>query len=677
MRVDQPGQVDVGEHEVGGACGRPGDSAPPADAHPDVGEPDRRGVVHAVAGHRQRRPGPAQRGDQRHLLLRATAGRTPPSPAPSRTRSASDARANCAPVTTRSASGMPASRGDRGRRLGVVAGRDEHPHARRRAAARPRPRTTAAHACRPAPTSPRSVRSVRRLVEVVRARRRPRGPRPRAPAGPSPASCCTRSRASPASVHRLEHDLGRALHHQPAVAQRRRRTRGRRRRAGTPRRRRRRRPALGGRLGDGPVGLVRLLVAVAAARPRPARSSSSSSGSPSAQRHEPDHPQPVLRQRAGLVEADGVHPAQRLQHPGAAHDGAAAGQPPGGGLLGDRRDQRQPLGHGGDRDRHARTRPPPRSGRRHSTPTARRPRRRRPGSAAAPSGSARPAAPARRPGGAAPPAARGRPPGLRSRRRRRRRRPGRGRPRPSCPSKQHAGPVGDARRPASPAPSLATASDSPVRPDSSTSRSAASSSRASAATTSPDSTQTTSPTRSAPRRARPRGRRRRAPGLAVGHDLLLQQQRLQRRLGPQPLEPADQRVARRSTLPTSTASVASPSIAVAAAPVAEHRGERVGQLGGDRAGVRTGPATPDDAAARRPPPGRGAERRRRAGAGAPVRAVGEPAQHLVGVERVPRRVHRWRRARAGRRAAAADHAPHDHGDTRSPSCPGAVALRWP
>ena len=68
--VDQAGQVGVGQHQVRRAArGRRLCPARAAHAHADVGEPDRRRVVDAVAGHRQRRPGLAQRGDQRHLLL--------------------------------------------------------------------------------------------------------------------------------------------------------------------------------------------------------------------------------------------------------------------------------------------------------------------------------------------------------------------------------------------------------------------------------------------------------------------------------------------------------------------------------------------------------------------------------------------------------------------------------
>ena len=113
-------------------------------------------------------------------------------------------------------------------------------------------------------------------------------------------------------------------------------------------------PRSRGGLDDGPVGLVRLVVAVADGRRGEAQQAVLVEVALGADRHQPGHPQPVLGQRAGLVEADGVHPAQRLEHPGAADDGAAAGQPPGGGLLGDRRHQRQPLGHGGDGDGEAR-----------------------------------------------------------------------------------------------------------------------------------------------------------------------------------------------------------------------------------------------------------------------------------------------------------------------------------
>jgi hypothetical protein len=77
-------------------------------------------------------------------------------------------------------------------------------------------------------------------------------------------------------------------------------------------------------------------------------------GSPRGQRHQPDHAQPVLGQRAGLVEADGVDPTERLQHPRVAHHGPAPRQPARSGLLRDGRDQRQPLGDRGDGDGDAR-----------------------------------------------------------------------------------------------------------------------------------------------------------------------------------------------------------------------------------------------------------------------------------------------------------------------------------
>jgi hypothetical protein len=74
-----------------------------------------------------------------------------------------------------------------------------------------------------------------------------------------------------------------------------------------------------------------------------------------AERHQPHHLEPILGQRAGLVEAHRVDPAERLEHARAAYDGPAPGEPARGGLLCDRRDERQPLRHGGDRHRDARS----------------------------------------------------------------------------------------------------------------------------------------------------------------------------------------------------------------------------------------------------------------------------------------------------------------------------------
>ena len=375
-RVDQPGQVGVGEHEVGRAArgGRLG-AARAADAHADVGEPDRRGVVHAVAGHRQRRAGPAQRGDQRHLLLRRQPRehrRLPHHRDPLGVRRPQELRAGHDPVGVRDA-GLG---GDRRRGLGMVAGGDEHPHARRpqlrdrdgrrlphavgerdepaqgEAAARPR-------RGRPGTAVDRPVRDGDHPQALVGQALHPLAGRPRRPCtGPSTTSGAPLTTSRPSRTP--------AENPRPAANGRQDSGVGARPRA---------------RFADGRGDAPGRSRATCASAGSPADRGQARAGRPrrcpSAERHEPDHPQPVLGQRAGLVEADGVDPAQRLQHPRAAHDRAAAGQPAGGGLLGDGRDQRQPLGHGGDRDRHARPRRPPAAGGPTAATARRRPRRRR------------------------------------------------------------------------------------------------------------------------------------------------------------------------------------------------------------------------------------------------------------------------------------------------------------
>ena len=60
--------------------------------------------------------------------------------------------------------------------------------------------------------------------------------------------------------------------------------------------------------------------------------------------------QAVFGECAGLVEADGVHAAQRLDRPRSANQHATRRQPLSGGQLGQRRHQRQTFGHGGHGD---------------------------------------------------------------------------------------------------------------------------------------------------------------------------------------------------------------------------------------------------------------------------------------------------------------------------------------
>ncbi len=59
-------------------------------------------------------------------------------------------------------------------------------------------------------------------------------------------------------------------------------------------------------------------------------------------------PDLASRERAGLVEAQHVHPPERLDGPRVAHQCPAAGQPPGRGQLRGRGEKGQALGHRGD-----------------------------------------------------------------------------------------------------------------------------------------------------------------------------------------------------------------------------------------------------------------------------------------------------------------------------------------
>ena len=70
-------------------------------------------------------------------------------------------------------------------------------------------------------------------------------------------------------------------------------------------------------------------------------------------RHRTHDAQAVFGQRAGLVEAHGVDPAQCFDGAGSTNQHAARRQSLGGGELGEGRHQRQALRHGGHRDRDA------------------------------------------------------------------------------------------------------------------------------------------------------------------------------------------------------------------------------------------------------------------------------------------------------------------------------------
>ena len=104
------------------------------------------------------------------------------------------------------------------------------------------------------------------------------------------------------------------------------------------------------RLDDGPVGGVHLRAAVGVRRGVRRKAQYVVAGVTGDGMHL-RHPQPVLRQRSGLVEADDVDAAERLDRTGDAHQRAVLGQPSGRRGLGERRHQRHALGDRGHGDR--------------------------------------------------------------------------------------------------------------------------------------------------------------------------------------------------------------------------------------------------------------------------------------------------------------------------------------
>jgi hypothetical protein len=69
-------------------------------------------------------------------------------------------------------------------------------------------------------------------------------------------------------------------------------------------------------------------------------------------RGEAGYAEPADRERAGLVEADDVDAAERLERSGRSNQHAVPGQATRGRRLRDGGDQRQAFRHRGDRDRH-------------------------------------------------------------------------------------------------------------------------------------------------------------------------------------------------------------------------------------------------------------------------------------------------------------------------------------
>ena len=198
---------------------------------------------------------------------------------------------------------------------------------------------------------------------------------------------------------------------------------------------------------------------------------------------DPLQPDPSLGQGAGLVEAQHVDPAERLDRARVADQDVAARQPPGGRELADRGDQRQPLGHGRDGQADAGAEcVAQRSAPQQAGADERRARAQGDRNGGLVSRRSRSPTPSGLAGRRLASAARAAELGLGCRWRRPRR--WRGPRRPRCPRRACC--AGRRRWPRPPArPALATSCDSPVRLDSSTSRSSASRMRQSPATASP------------------------------------------------------------------------------------------------------------------------------------------------------------------------------------------------
>ena len=109
----------------------------------------------------------------------------------------------------------------------------------------------------------------------------------------------------------------------------------------------------------GPIGGVRESPpSVAGTRAAPRRHDAALSGVEPPPPSCPSCPSETTAERSplgegpGLVEAEHVDPAEGLDRGRVAHQGVAGRQPPGGGELRERGDERESLGHGGDRQAH-------------------------------------------------------------------------------------------------------------------------------------------------------------------------------------------------------------------------------------------------------------------------------------------------------------------------------------
>ncbi|CCB78271.1 protein of unknown function [Streptantibioticus cattleyicolor NRRL 8057 = DSM 46488] len=360
-RLQQRQQFVAGEHQVGGVAG--GGGAAGGDPHADVRGADRGGVVGAVADHGHHPPGGLEGLDDLEFLFRGDPG---DHVAVAQQRGAAVAVEGGQPVAGGHGDvGRPAEgHGDRTGGLRVVAG--EHHGAHARLPQRGDQRRGA---------GPRGVGQADEAEEFQVGQGFGEHVGGGAPAGRAPGH---RDDAQPLPGQFLhdafgvgrrptaggQDDFGGALDHQQGggvagaadrggvTAARLEGLLGQRVPVGVGRGGGEHGLVGGVGVGAGVVGLAR---AGAGGRPQDGGGPGAGWRGGAVGGDHGDDVQPVLGEGAGLVEADGVHPAQRLQRARGPYQDAVPAQPAGGGHLRHGGHQRQPFGDGGHRDRHSPT----------------------------------------------------------------------------------------------------------------------------------------------------------------------------------------------------------------------------------------------------------------------------------------------------------------------------------